>query len=148
MVQNPPEGCQRVIPYLVYADAPAALTFLCEAFGFESVLEMPGPDGMLMHAEVGYQDNRLMLATAVESMGHASPKDLPARHASVLCYVDDVDAHYETAKAAGATILTEPETKFYGDRMYGAADPEGHHWFFSTHVEDVDFENMEPPPNA
>ena len=145
MVQNPPAGCQRIIPYLVYADAPAALAFLCAAFGFESKLEMPGPDGMLMHAEIGYQDNRVMLATAVESMGHASPKDLPARHASVLCYVDDVDAHYEAAKAAGASIIEEPETKFYGDRMYSAADTEGHHWYFSTHVEDVDFENMSPP---
>ena len=144
MVDNPPAGCQRVVPYLMYADAPAALKFLCEAFGFEEKLRMEGPDGTIGHAEIGYQDNLVMLATAVADMGHASPKDLPGRHAGLLCYVDDVDAHFQHAKATGANILSEPEDKFYGDRMYAAADPEGHQWWFATHVKDVAPEDMHP----
>ncbi len=106
---------------------------------------MPMPDGKLGHAEVSYQGNVLMLATAVEENGHASPRDLPARHALIVCYVDDVDAHYARAKAAGAKILAEPEDQFYGDRIYRAEDPEGHQWSFHTHVRDVAPEDMKPP---
>jgi len=85
-----------------------------------------------------------MLATAVPDMGHASPKDLPGRHAGVMCYVDAVDAHFARARAAGAQITAEPEDKLYGCRMYAAADPEGHHGWFSTHVQDVAPEDMHP----
>lgn len=145
MAQNPPEGMQRVIPYILYADAPAALEFLGKAFGFEEQMRMPNADGTIMHAEVGYQDNVVMLATAVGEMGHASPKDLPGHHSAIVCYVDDVDAHYAQALAAGATILAELEDKFYGDRMYSAADCEGHQWHFATHVRDVAPEDLKPP---
>jgi uncharacterized glyoxalase superfamily protein PhnB len=51
--------------------------------------------------------------------------------------VNDVDKHFEQARKAGATILQEPEDMFYGDRRYGAADPEGHHWYFAQHVREV-----------
>jgi len=145
MVQNPPKGSQRIVPYFVYEDAPAVLEFLCTAFGFEEGLKFQGPDGMLMHAEVSLDDNLFMLATAVKEMGHVPPTQLPGRHGAVLCYVDDVDAHFDRAKAAGAKILSEPEDKFYGDRMYSAEDPEGVHWFFATHVKDVAPEDMHPP---
>ncbi len=145
MAQNPPEGTQRAIPYIVYADTAAALEFLSEAFGFEERFRMPGPDGAIMHAEVGHQDNVVMLATAVEEMGLKSPKDLPARHGLIVCYVDDVDAHYARAKAAGAEIIQEPEDQFYGDRTYRVVDPEGHHWSFHKHVKDVAPEDMKPP---
>jgi PhnB protein len=135
---------QRVIPYLFYADAAAAIEFLTKAFGFEERVRMPGPDGRIMHAEVGYQDNVVMLATAAEEVGTASPRELPGRNAMVLCYVDDVDAHYARAKAAGAKVPAEPEDQFYGDRTYRAEDPEGHQWYFHTHVRDVDPEDMKP----
>ena len=147
MAKNPPEGHQRVIPYLVYKDAPAAIEFLCKAFGFTERFRMPISDGKIGHAEIAYQDNVVMLATAVEEMGLASPLDLPAVHALVLCYVDDVDAHYERAKAAGATIQGEPEDK-RGDRSYRAVDPEGHRWFFATHVRDVAPDDMQPSEPA
>ena len=93
MVQNPPEGMQRGIPYLVYSDAPAAIEFLTEAFGFEERYRFPTPDGRVGHAELGYGDSVLMLASVFEDMDNASPRDLPAHHGSVHCYVDDVDAH-------------------------------------------------------
>ncbi|MHC4469645.1 MAG: VOC family protein [Planctomycetota bacterium] len=142
MAQNPPEGMQRVIPHLVYADAPAAIDFLCEAFGFTERFRVPTEDGGVMHAEVGYEGNVVMLASAMPGMSLSSPKDLPARHAGIMVYVDDVDAHFVRAKAAGATIVAEPEDKHYGDRMYTAADPEGLHWYFATHVKDVPLEEL------
>ena len=145
MAKNPPEGTQRMIPYLLYSDAPTALEFLAKAFGFEERFRMAGPNGSIMHAEVGYKDSVVMLASAVDDMGHASPKDLPRRHSLVLCYVDDLDAHYARAKVAGAEIRAEPADQFYGDRTYRATDPEGHEWYFHTHVRDVSPEDMKPP---
>ncbi len=145
MASNPPEGTQRVVPYLTYRDAPAALEFLCKAFGFEERFRLPMPDGRLGHAEIGYQDNVLMLASAFPEMGLASPSELTGLHAQVLCYVDDVDAHFARAREAGATIEAEPQDQFYGDRNYRAVDPEGHRWIFATHVRDVAPEDMKPP---
>jgi PhnB protein len=142
---NPPQGTQRVVPYLTYRDAPAALAFLCKAFGFEEQFRLPMPDGRIGHAEIGYQGNRVMLASAYPEMGLHSPQDLAGLHGQVLCYVDDVDAHHARAREAGATIEGEPEDQFYGDRNYRALDLEGHRWIFATHVRDVDPEDMKPP---
>jgi PhnB protein len=137
MVKNPPEGTQRIVPYIICADAPRALEFLCRAFGFVELFRMPMPDGRIGHAEIGYQDNRVMLASEHPEIGMVSPKSLPARHGQLLCYVDDVDAHYARAVAAGATVVQEPTDKPYGDRSYEAVDPDGHRWTFATHVRDV-----------
>ena len=145
MVANPPEGKQWVMPYLSYADADAAIAFLCEAYGFEEVSRMPMPDGRIGHAELSHNGGVIMLASVYEELGQASPKDLPGLHARMQCYVDDVDAHFERAKAAGATILSEPEDQFYGDRMYRTKDIEGHEWFFATHIRDVPMDEMVPP---
>ena len=145
MAQNPPAGTQRVIPYICYADASAAIEFLNRAFGFEERYRITMPDGRIGHAEVGYQDNVLMLSDEFQEMGLQSPDKLPAHHGQVLCYVDDVDAHHARAKAAGATIVAEPEDQFYGDRVYRAHDPQGHRWMFATHVRDVAPEDMVVP---
>lgn len=142
MVKNPPENTQRVIPYLLYRDAAAAIDFLVTAFGFEERFRMPDDSGRIMHAELGLQDNILMLSTATAELGHASPKDLPAVHTLVCCYVDDVDAHFANAKKHGAEITREVKDEFYGDRTYQAKDPEGHHWSFHTHVRDVSMEEV------
>ena len=132
----PPPGNQRIVPMLVYADAPAALDFLSRAFGFEERYRMEMGDGRIGHAEIGYQDNVVMLASEFGEMGLASPRDLPTRHGQVMCYVDDVDAHYRHAMAAGATVVAAPEDQDYGNRMYRAVDPEGHRWIFSMPIAD------------
>lgn len=142
MAKNPPDGHQRAIPYLSYADAPAAIAFLERAFGFEEHVRFPMPDGRVGHAELAIGDHCVMLATAYEEMGMASPSTLPAVHGQVLCYVDDVDAHYARAKAAGANITKELEDQPHGDRTYRATDPEGHRWIFATHVKDVDLSTL------
>ena len=139
MAQNPPAQTQRVIPYLTYADAPAAIEFLCDVFGFEERFRIPMDDGQIGHCELGFDDNVLMLASVFEGQGHASRRDLPAYHSMVMVYVDDVDAHYAQAQAAGAIIKRELQDMPYGDRVYHAEDPEGQQWVFATHVEDVDF---------
>lgn len=145
MVQNPPQGTQRVVPYMIYADASSAVDFLCRAFGFKERFRLPGDDGKLMHAELEMQDCVIMLADVPEGMGYASPKDLDALHCSLLVYVDDVDGHHDQAKAAGAVIIQPLEDQFYGDRTYRARDPEGNEWSFATHVKDIAPEDLKIP---
>ena len=133
-----PSGHQQIVPMLVYADAPAAIEFLCTAFGFEKLYQLDMPDGAVGHAELGMGDSVLMLATVWEAAGMKSPKDIPGPHSQVNVYVDDVDAHCNRAREAGAIIAAEPEDQFYGARIYRAVDPEGHRWIFSQHVKDSD----------
>jgi uncharacterized glyoxalase superfamily protein PhnB/drug/metabolite transporter (DMT)-like permease len=143
MVANPPENFPRITPYLLYEDCAAALDFLSKAFGFTEEVRMAGPDGTVNHAE-------MRLADGVIMMGNPGPDyQNPSRHGNhsqlVYVYVDDVDKHYEQAKAAGAKIVRELEDAFYGDRNSGAEDPQGHQWNFATHTRDVAPEDMHPP---
>ena len=131
MTHHAPQETQRIVPYIIYSDAPAALAFLSSAFGFEERFRFPMPDGRIGHAEIGYDDNVVMLASAYDEIGLASPRDLPALHGQIMCYVDDVDSHHARARAAGATIAAEPKND-HGQRSYRAVDPEGHRWIFAT----------------
>ena len=141
-VANPPVGYQRVIPYLSYADAPAAIAFLERAFGFARRFVMPMPDGRIGHAELELGGHALLLASAYEEMGMASPNALPSVHGQVMVYVDDVDAHYARARDAGATLASEPEDQPHGARMYRAVDLEGHRWIFAQQMRTVDLATL------
>ena len=142
MAQNPPEGVQRIIPMLVYRDAPAAIEFLCKALGFKENFRLEMDDGAIGHCELEYQGHIVMLASEFPSMNLVSPQDLPGRHSQVMLYVDDVDAHHERARAAGATITQAVADQSYGDRNYRLVDPEGGRWMISMRVKDVAPEDM------
>jgi len=142
MVDAIPSDFPRVTPYLLYNDVDAALDFLIPAFGFEERVRMLGPDGKAMHAEVAIGPGVVMMGNP--GPDYKNPATLGAATQLVYIYVDDVDKHYEVAKSAGAKILREPTDQFYGDRTYGAEDPEGHQWSFSQHVRDVSPEDMKP----
>jgi len=123
----------RVIPLLVYADIPAAHDFLVNAFGFESGGVERHPDGVAIHAEVRVGDMKIWLhrVTAEHELGTPLTKDVMG--SGLVIYVDDVDAHFQRARAAGgAQIDSEPTDQPYGQREYGARDPEGHRWWFAT----------------
>ncbi len=143
MPANPPENMPRITPYLNYEDVEAALAWLERAFGFKERTRMPGPDGKVLHAEMEFADGVVMLGHP--GADYRNPKRLGQSTQSLYVYVDDVDKHFERARDAGATILQEPEDQFYGDRRYGATDPEGHHWFFATKVRDVAPEDLKIP---
>lgn len=143
MVANPPEGFPRITPYLYYEDVAAALDFLGRAFGFRERMRMPGPDGRPSHAEMELADGVVMLGHPGSE--YRCPKRTGQATQSVYVYVDDVDKHFARAKEAGAKILAEPADQFYGDRRYGAEDPEGHQWYFAQHVREVAPEDMKPP---
>jgi uncharacterized glyoxalase superfamily protein PhnB len=143
MAANPPENMPRITPYLYYEDVAQALDWLAEAFGFRERLRMAGADGSIQHAEVELADGVIMLGCP--GPDYRNPKHLGGATQNIYVYVDDVDKHYERARRAGARITAEPADQFYGDRRYGAVDPEGHEWYFATHVRDVAPEDMKPP---
>jgi uncharacterized glyoxalase superfamily protein PhnB len=131
---------------LAYEDGAAAIDWLVEAFGFDERLRFTDDDGTVSHAELDTGGGTIMLATPTPD--YVSPKRLrelseEARKMSevpyvidgVLVEVDDVDAHFSRAKAAGATILSEPEdVPEVGVRHYRVEDPEGHRWMFSQEI--------------
>jgi uncharacterized glyoxalase superfamily protein PhnB len=125
----------RIIPYLLYADVDAALEFLARAFGFEERLRYTGAEGYVSHAEMRLGDGIVFLGDPGDA--YRNPKQLGGHTVLVNVYVDDVDAHCERARAAGAEIIEEPEDQVYGERRYAATDPEGHRWYFGQVVRDV-----------
>ena len=76
-------------------------------------------------------------SSAIPATPTATRSSSEARRCDIYVYVDDVDAHYERARTAGAEIIDEPEDQVYGERRYGAVDPEGHRWYFSQVVREV-----------
>jgi uncharacterized glyoxalase superfamily protein PhnB len=132
----------RLTPYLYYEDVAAALEWLPRAFGLRERVRMPGPDGRIAHAEMEYADGVVMLGCP--GADYRNPRKLGQATQSLYLYVDDVDEHFRNARQSGARILEEPADQFYGDRRYGAEDPEGHQWYFAQHVRDVPPEGTKP----
>jgi uncharacterized glyoxalase superfamily protein PhnB len=126
---------QTIFPYLLYEDVAAMLDWLTRAFGFSEKLRFAGEAGTVNHAEMAIGGGSIMLGAP--GGGYRSPRKGGGFPAQVQVYIEDVDAHYERAKAAGAEIRQEPADMPYGDRRYDAYDAEGHLWMFSTHVRDV-----------
>lgn len=122
-----------ITPYLYYEDVDGALKFLSKAFGFRKYGQtMLGPDGKLNHAAMKLGDDVIMMGGPGSK--YKNPKRLGQATQSLYVNVDNVDKHFERARKAGATILEEPEDKFYGARSYGAEDPEGHQWYFAQEI--------------
>lgn len=139
-----PDNYPSVIPMIAYEDGIGALEWLAKAFGFRETMRLTGPDSTLSHGEMEAGDGVIMLATPTPA--YESPKRhretcesarrwsaVPWIIDGVLVYVDDLDAHYRRAKAAGAIILSEIEDGPPG-RRYRAEDFEGHRWFFFQRV--------------
>ena len=143
-----PKGWPRLSISIFYDDAAAAIDWLCKAFGFEVRLKVEGDQGRIEHSELEYGDALVMvghtaaLADRPNRTAFTSPQSVGGKITqAVLLFVDDVDAHCERARAAGATIFDEPAVHDYGedywaDRSYGAVDPEGHHWWFTQRLRD------------
>lgn len=123
-----------ITPYLLYEDVAGALKFLTKAFGFRKYgPPMSGPDGKLHHAAMKLGDDELVMM-GYPGPKYKNPKRLGQVTQNLYVNVDDVDKHFERARKAGAAILEEPQDTQYGHRRYGAADPEGHHWYFAQEI--------------
>jgi PhnB protein len=131
-----PKSYRILTPYLAVQGGVKALDWYKKAFGATERMRMPGPDGKIGHAELQFGDSVLMLADEFPGM-NTSPATLNGTSVSLLLYVKDVDAAFKKAVDLGATAKFPPQNKFYGDRSGVLADPFGHVWCLSTHVEDV-----------
>ena len=132
-----PKGLSSAISY---RDPKTAFRWLEDAFGFEPVFVLLDADGNLGHSEMRYGDSIVMVGSEW-SDDHRSPASIGGKNSQSvhvqLAPGDDIDAHCNAARAAGADIVQAPETQFYGDRTYRAKDPEGHIWTFGVTVKQV-----------
>lgn len=127
-----------VIPCLRYRDAPAAIAWLCEAFGFERHAVYANPDGSIAHAQLTFGHGMVMLGSVLEMETEwgqliRQPDALGAETQSPYVVVPDADAMYARAKAAGAQIVIDIKDEDYGGRGFSCRDPEGHLWNFGTY---------------
>jgi uncharacterized glyoxalase superfamily protein PhnB len=141
-VKPVPEGFHTITPHLVIKGAAKAIDFYKKAFGAVEVVRMPMPDGQtLMHAELKIGDSYLFLADEFPGMNR-SPQSLGGSGTTLHLYVEDADAVFNRAVAAGATVQMPLTDMFWGDRYGKLADPFGHEWSVATHKEDVPPEEM------
>lgn len=125
-----PKPLGDVFPAFKYRDAPSALAWLEGAFGLKPGLVVPGPDNTIAHAELSIGTGGVMLGSTREPSDADPWAAVPM---GVYVVVDDIEAHYETAKAAGARIVDDIHGTDYGSREYSALDPEGNVWCFGTY---------------
>lgn len=134
---------RAIIPSFNYEDAPRAIEFLCDAFGFEKQVVYESTPGTVDHAQLKLGEHFIMLGSANKNSEwpNSTPRDLGGTTGTtyvVLATDADVDAHYERAKAAGAEIIRELESPDYGGRGYGVKDSEGYLWSFGSYGPETD----------
>lgn len=135
MSEQQSETKPSIYPGLRYVDAPAAVEWLCRAFGFEQHLVVPNPDGTIAHAELRFGNGMVMLGSAREdSLGMKTAGEAGYVTQSIYVYAPNVDAHHARAMGAGATIVREIDDTDYGSREYSCRDLEGNLWSFGTYL--------------
>jgi PhnB protein len=141
-VKPVPDGYHTVTPYLIVSNAARALEFYKHAFGATELMRMSAPNGKVGHAEIRIGDSPIMLADEFPEMGARSPQSLGGSPVSILLYVENVDALFRQAIAAGGKEQRPLQDQFYGDRSGTLVDPFGHVWTIATHKEDLSPEEM------
>jgi PhnB protein len=142
---NPiPDRYRRVTPALVVDDAARALDFYTQVFGASERTRVPGPGGTIAHAEIELGDSVVIVEDASPYMGTKAPPSggLDGSPIFLYVYVEDVDATIDQAVKLGARLVRAPQDQFYGDRDGFVIDPFGHAWTVSSHVEDVEPDEM------
>jgi uncharacterized glyoxalase superfamily protein PhnB len=139
-----PEGFHTVTPQLTLDNAAQAIDWYKKALGAEEVSRAVGPDGKIMHAELRIGDSRIMVNDAM--MGSKGPKAIGGSPASLWIYVEDCDALFNRALAAGAQVsgaMGAMADQFWGDRSGTFSDPQGYRWTIATHKEDLTREELQ-----
>lgn len=130
------ERRQPAISPVLYYEHAGTLDWLVDVFGMKSGMRIPDAEGRIVHAELFLDEARIIIGQPVKARHWTTPKLAGANTQSLFVVVDNVNEHYQHASQKGADILIEPED-MHGDRRYLAADPEGHHWWFLTSVENL-----------
>lgn len=137
-----PDGYHGVTPYLSIDGAAAAIAFYIQAFGAVELFRLSIPGGGIGHAEITIGGLPIMLADPCEEQHFRSPQSLGGSPVGLHLYVEDVDAVFARAVAAGAKPVKPVQDQFYGDRTGTLEDPFGHLWFLATRKEDLDPEEI------
>ena len=138
-----PDGYNSVTPYLVIKGAAEALEFYKSVFGATELMRFDGPNGTLAHAEIKIGNSPIMISDEWPDMGFRGPKSIGGSPVGIMIYVEDADAMFAKAVAAGGTVTKPLQDQFYGDRSGSITDPWGHMWTIATHIEDVSPEEIE-----
>jgi uncharacterized glyoxalase superfamily protein PhnB len=133
MIKNRSVPPDSLLPHIVYRDLPTALLWLNNAFGFVEHYHYGDP---LSGAQVHLGSAWMMFKAA--GPGYRNPAELGFGTQSLTVFVEDIEAHFARAKAAGATILEDLHETVYGELQYAVRDLEGHHWLFSRHTRNAD----------
>ena len=137
-----PEGYHSLTPYLVVDGGAQALEYYKKAFGATELFRMEH-EGKIGHAEMKIGDSPFMLSDGHPEMGYRDPKAIGGSPVGLMIYVDDCDAIFNQAIAAGGTEMKPLQDQFYGDRSGTLTDPFGHIWTVATHKEDVTPEEID-----
>ena len=138
-----PPGYHAVTPYLTVRNAKEALSFYIKAFGAEPRGELIAPDGTIMHGEMQIGDSFIMFCEENLEMGMKGPQTLGGAGITLCLYVENVDAVFTQAVSAGAEVVRPVEDQFWGDRAGTVADPFGHNWTIMTHIESLEWEEVQ-----
>ncbi len=131
------------IPEFMVSDVQVTIKFYQEALGFEDSFTLPDGDGNVVHASVRNGDTMIMFAPLTAEL-KTSPDALGKGAALYLMLdeTDDIDALFSKAEAAGASVIHPPKDEFWGDRVFGVADPDGYQIFVGKQVREVSMEEM------
>jgi len=138
-----PSGFHTLTPHLVVKGASRAIDFYKKAFGAQEIGRLTGPDGKsIMHANLKIGDSHVFLVDEMPQMGCRGPESIGATPVTIHMYVEDVDAAFGKAVAAGAQVRMPVADMFWGDRYGILTDPFGHSWSLATHKEDLSPEEI------
>lgn len=142
-VKPVPEGMHTVTPHLVCAGAIEAIEFYKKAFGATEMCSLKTPDGRLMHGGIFIGDSMIMLVDEMPECGALAPGSLKGSPVTIHLQVEDADALFAQAVAAGATVKMPLADMFWGDRYGCLQDPFGHQWSIATHIQDLTPEQIQ-----
>ncbi len=137
-----PMGFHTVTPHLIVAGAADAVEFYQQAFGAREISRLRGPRGKLMHVEMHVGTSRFLLADEFPERGALGPRAIGGSPVAIHLYVEDADATFERAIAAGAKAIVPLENAFWGDRYGQIEDPFGHRWSIASRIEDLTREEI------
>jgi PhnB protein len=127
-----PEGFHTITASMVVRDAAAAIEFYAQAFGAVEIYRATSPDGRIMHGTIQIGTSKLMLSDEFPDWGTFGPQKFGGTPVSLHLYVEDADALFERAVAAGATVTMPMDNAFWGDRYGRVTDPFGHDWAIAS----------------
>ena len=136
-------GAATLSAYVTIKGCSEAIEFYKKAFGAKEIGRLFMPDGSIAHAEIDIEGSLLMMADENLEWGNKGPLTIGGNPISFGLYVKDVDAAFQKAIDAGATVVMPVADMFYGDRVGQVMDPFGYKWMIGTHVKDVSYEEMQ-----